>query len=748
MSNRNVLPFEAVRGLASPPASLDRVLEIPRFEKSVMRDFAGLNATAADIARGLLASPVQLDALLGGLMPGELLIAHLDFSAARTSGLAVEIVARGDTSKSALKRATVLGDLLDAALASGLPCVDIRPRTKRFSVNRLEHACTLAPAGFALPLSTAPIQVRTGDPKSKGQSVIDWSETQRDVLVLSVNANGPHLAGLGAALGAIKTPIAIEVRMSGKTFEPQLLRQIDDMRTRVHDRHLFDAEKYVRDSRYTDADRRLENLIIAGAGTQLDVIVRSKRELELCEVSAISAALFGAPHAVDQRGHLSSMRQLYPREDAVMSFFGIVAAAILPAIERRQVQQLDDLAGHIIGKTKAGQVIRMAVEKPRSHTYMIGRPGSGKSTLMLNLILQDIEAGQAVVLIDPHGDLWSDVRARIPAHRAADVQLVHMGEPGLQPQLNLLELGPGDPAEARARVVDTIYQLVRRLMYSGLTTDATGPMFNKYFRAALMLLMEGEGENAQFQMIERVFSDKRYRRELISRESVSAETRMQWEQILGVESNDHSIESVTPWITSKLTQITQSAILRPILGALTTSLDFDEVLKTKRICLINLANGRIGTEAAGLLGGVLTHRLEQSAKRQEALSAELRHSASIYFDEFHTFASEFLRPLMAECRKFGLRVTLANQTLSQMINNDIEGGVFREVLGTCANTVAFAIDHEDARYLAPRFGGRVEPCSMVAQSNFQAICQFQTEKGSLGPFVVRTLPPPPPNKAT
>ena len=156
-------------------------------------------------------------------------------------------------------------------------------------------------------------------------------------------------------------------------------------------------------------------------------------------------------------------------------------------------------------------------------------------------------------------------------------------------------------------------------MYSGLTIDATGPMFNKYFRAALMLLLEAEGPNASLDKFEAVFSDDEYRTQLRKRDTVTPETRMQWKQILSAD-RDHSLDNVTPWITSKLTQLTQSAILRPILSATTTSLSFDDVLAGKKVCLINLANGIIGAEAAGLLGGILTHRLEQSAKRQQAVA--------------------------------------------------------------------------------------------------------------------------------
>jgi hypothetical protein len=742
MPHEHHVPFQVVKPHGSQETS---AVELHPFEQSVIREFAGLNAMGAHAADANLSSPVQLDALLAGLKPGEAMVARLDLAASRSSGLSIEVLARGASKRDAAARSGMLGDLLDAALASSLPFVDIRPRRPyKTRAQRLQWH-TLVPAGPTLPLGAA-----LGRPRGREQGTAvptphDWSEIQRDVIVFSARACGPHLAGLALAITAI-TPLVIEVHMTREKLGPKVLKQIDDARARINDRVLTDAAKLQRDSRYADADRRLEELIVAGSGVKLHVLVGSKRALHDSELSALSAAMFGTPHAEGQRGHLASLRSLYPRECAVQSFLGIIAAAVIPVMERQQIRRLDTLDGNVIGKTASDQLIRMAVNHPRSHTYVIGRPGSGKSTLLLNLILQDIEGGDAVILVDPHGDLWADVRDRLPARRMRDVELVHMGDPLLQPRLNLLELGPGDAAEARARVVDTLYQLVRRLMFSGLTVDATGPMFNKYFRAGLMLLLEGEGAKAQIQTLERIFTDSTYRDQLIARPSVSPETRQQWKQILGVDGSDHKIENMTPWVTSKLTQITQSAILRPILGAMTTSLDFDRVLAENKVCLINLANGRIGTEAAGLLGGILTHRLEQSAKRQENVELDKRNQASVYFDEFHTFASEFLRPLMAESRKFGLRVTLANQTLSQMVNNDIDGGVFREVLGNCANSIVFAVDVEDARYLAPRFGGKIDAGALVAQSNYRAVCLFQTAAGALGPFSVRTLPAPKPRR--
>ncbi len=729
---------------AAPEAEPTQAL----FERSETRDFVGLSVPAGTQGSGLLASPEQLEALMASLAPGEQLLAHLDYASAKSSGLSVEIIAAAKSRREADQRRDMLGGILDAALTTGLPCVDIAPLTQRRIPARLPYKRRLAPAGMTLPLSTGAETPKPRKHAGDDQAIATGTDSpdgpHRDAVVFSPSATGAHLAGLGAAMGAIRTQIAIEVRMSRTLFDAALLKQITTVRGRIADRLHADASKYVRDARYADADKRLENLQLAGAGIRFEVSVHSKRPLHDMEVSALSAALFGSPHDDDQHGHLSTLRSIYPHDDAVASFFGILAAAIGPAIERRHINALDELDGNVIGTVKSGHKVRMAVASPRSHTYVIGRPGSGKSTLLLNLIHQDILNGDTVVLIDPHGDLWADVRDRVPAARQQDLMLIHMGDPALQPQLNLFDLGPGDPAEARARVVDTFYQLVRRLMFSGLTVDATGPMFNKYFRAALMLLLEAEGPNAKLEQFETVFADSDYRDELRRKPGVSKQTREQWDQILAVHGNDHTIESVTPWVTSKLAQLTQSAILKPILGSTKTSFTFDQVLAQNKICLINLSNGSIGTEAAGLLGGILTHRLEQAAKRQTSMALADRRMASVYFDEFHTFASEFLRPLMAETRKYGLRVTLANQTLSQMINNDIAGGIFREVLGNCANTLVFAVDVEDARYLAPRFGGKIDPVQLVAQPNYQAICQFQTKNAALGPFTVKTPPPPPP----
>lgn len=705
--------------------------------KTVVRTVVGFDGAAVKAGN---ASAAQIEALAGSLEAGEYIGAQICLANSRSAALELSVVGRGETAAKARSRARVLDRLFGVAVRAALPGIVTNACRRGPRKYGAKHEREIIPAGTVLPLASMPVG-QSRPHQANGDGAIDWDRHRRDAIVFSAIANGAHLLELGAVVASIKTPLTVELRLSHQLFDSDLNRQLSNLRGRVEDRQRGNAESYMPDERYIKAHRHLEGLIQAGWGVRLVVTVRSRRALEPCEMSALSAAMFGTPHDEGQSGHLASLRNLHACHEGTTSFLGIVAAAVGPVIERRQVGALDGVTGNIVGRVQSGQNVRMPVDDPRCHTYCIGRPGSGKSTLLLNLILQDIAAGRAVVLIDPHGDLWADVCARLPQHRRADIELVHLGEPGLQPKLNLLELGPGDLAEARARVCDTVCQVVRRLMFSGMSINFTGPLFNKYFRAALMLLMEGEGTAARLHDIERVFADASYRSALLARPGVAAETRLQWKQILDVGS-DHQLDNMTPWVTSKLTQITQSALLRPILGADTTSIDFDRVLSEGRVCLINLASGRIGSEATSLIGGVLTMRLEQAAKRQERLELAARRSASVYFDEFQTFASEFVRPLMAESRKFGLRITLANQTLSQLSTNDIKDGVLREVLGNCANTIVFGVDIADAIYLAPRFAGRIEPCQLVAQPNYQAFCQFQTKTGLLGPFAVTTEAPP------
>src|SRR5262249_40768696 len=181
-------------------------LEHPSFERSVTRELAGLTGSATDIAGTLLASPVQLEALVACLLPGESLMARLDFSSRKSPGVSFEIVARGETRRDVAVRAETLGGLLDAALASALPVGDIRPSRRRREQPRLPHQLALIPAGVALPLGPPPMRTRPLQSGTTGGGFRGWAEAQRDIVILPAQANGPHLAGLDSVISAIKAP--------------------------------------------------------------------------------------------------------------------------------------------------------------------------------------------------------------------------------------------------------------------------------------------------------------------------------------------------------------------------------------------------------------------------------------------------------------------------------------------------------------------------------------------------------------
>jgi hypothetical protein len=467
--------------------------------------------------------------------------------------------------------------------------------------------------------------------------------------------------------------------------------------------------------------------------------VRSREPLSGAALSCLSATLFGQPHDPLQKGCCADLRHIYPPQLGVASFVAIVEAAMDPVREMMEAAKLAALDGLVIGKTAAGAMVRMPV-RPTTHAYVTGRTGTGKSTLVQNMLLQDAEEGRGIVVFDPHGDLWREVGDRIPASRKGNVERWHVAEADLRPAMNMLQLGPGDPADEHNVVINDLNRIIRRLIYTADTRDAFGPMYDQHFRAGMALLLEGEGENASIFMFERIFTDERYRRELLGRSTVSEKTRRAWMMIHGVTYEDHQLHNMAPYITSKLTQITTSALLKPILDVKRSTLDFDRALSERRIVLVNLAAPMIGSEALSLLGGLMINSLTNAAMRQGRLPPGKRTETAIYMDEFHTYASDQLRVLMAETRKFGIRVTLASQTLSQMNGGGYRADVLHEVLGNAGNLIVFGIDTADAVYLAPRFGGVVGAAELTCQPNFHAMTLLQTPDGILGPLQVKTLP--------
>jgi hypothetical protein len=365
------------------------------------------------------------------------------------------------------------------------------------------------------------------------------------------------------------------------------------------------------------------------------------------------------------------------------------------------------------------------------------------------MALQDAIDGKAVIVIDPHGDLCDDIYMRIPKDRMKDVLYFHCADPKAFPLVNPMERRPdADPTLETSRIVDNMKRMIRKVLYPGYDPDAFGPIYEDLIQAALYLLVEALGDDARATDVERVVVDRDWRRELMRKNGVSKETRDKWHKYERVDENWHKLENLTPYVTSKLAVFTQNQLIRPILDGRDLSskeiashkLDFEQALRDKKIVLINLAVTQMGEAASTLIGGLVTMKLYDAAKRQPRDAKNERPSAAVYLDEFQTYATEILADMMAETRKFGLRITLANQTLGQLRGRGRDH--LHAILGNASNLVLFGVDTEDAVYLSQRFPGMLAPSELASLPNYEAVCRFQTKAKAYGPLRIRTLPAP------
>ena len=289
---------------------------------------------------------------------------------------------------------------------------------------------------------------------------------------------------------------------------------------------------------------------------------------------------------------------------------------MIPAVKarldarRRASGAVDGSQGISLGLLDDDMPFAIDVSARKQHIYMLGGTGTGKSTLMLNMIAQDMRAGRAVIVIDPHGDLWEKALKLVPAERLKDLVLVHRLDPRGAFAMNILERLGDDVEGEHGRVIGELLDFFKRSLWREVP-EAFGPMFADYFRNGLQLLLNAMGYNASILDFPRLFSDDAYRRELLSK-CTNSDVSLFWR---GIEEAQYEakLSNHAPYIVCKMSPITGNAHLKRILGANRSSLDFGRVIEAQQICLINLAQP-YAKEASRFLGGMITARLVASAK--------------------------------------------------------------------------------------------------------------------------------------
>ncbi|MEK7136352.1 MAG: type IV secretory system conjugative DNA transfer family protein, partial [Patescibacteria group bacterium] len=401
----------------------------------------------------------------------------------------------------------------------------------------------------------------------------------------------------------------------------------------------------------------------------------------------------------------------------------------LKSRESAPPQNLPD-TGIIIGESifrGDNKKVRLSDNDRRRHFYTVGQTGTGKSYFMLNTIVQDMEAGKGLCVIDPHGELIEKVLERVPASRLEDVIVFNPGDVGRPLGLNMLEYNFDRPEE-KTFIVNEIQSIFNRLF----DKETMGPMFEQYMRNALLLLMEDAKYEATTLMeVPRIFTDPEFRHKKLAR--ISNPTVIDfWEKEAAKTTGEHGLANMTPYITSKFGNFIANDYMRPIIGQPKSAFNFRTVMDEGKILLVNLAKGKIGDINAGLLGMICTGRLLLAALSRGDINENERQDFYLYIDEFQNFTTDSISVILSEARKYRLNLILAHQFIAQL-TDEIRESVF----GNVGSMASFRVGTTDAEHLVKHFGPVFSENDLISIENQHAFAKLLINGEPAKPFNIK-----------
>lgn len=384
------------------------------------------------------------------------------------------------------------------------------------------------------------------------------------------------------------------------------------------------------------------------------------------------------------------------------------------------------------------------------HMYLLGATGTGKSTLIYNMVRQDMEAGHSVAVVDPHGDLFEQVLCSVPQNRIEDVVIIDPSDKEHPVGLNPLDLPRDTSPFAINRIMNGLLDIFDKLYDM---RQAGGPMFELYFRNFFKLVAGAprkfyEEHPLSLDSIARIMSDRGLMNDVLSELPDESPVRAFFEQARKT-SGDQNFENFVLYITSKLNRLTDNPLLHSIVCSPRRTIDFRKVMDEKRILLINLAKGNIGAQDARMIGMLITNYIFEAALERADTPRDKRTPFFYYLDEFQNFTTDTVADMLAEARKYGLHLVLANQTLSQLMNRGLshERALLEAVLGNAATKLCMRVGLDDAKLLERHFLPQFNGHTLSQLPDRHVISRMLVDGRPSEPFVFSTLPPVPLTKA-
>jgi type IV secretory pathway TraG/TraD family ATPase VirD4 len=360
----------------------------------------------------------------------------------------------------------------------------------------------------------------------------------------------------------------------------------------------------------------------------------------------------------------------------------------------------------------------------RGHMYIIGKTGTGKSTLLETLMMDDVRKGQGFAVLDPHGDLVKKVRKLIPDELADRVIDFDVSDPTTPYGFNPLG---HVPEGKRSLAASGLVQVFKHLW-----ADSWGPRLEYILRNSLLSLLDFPG--AKFTDIQRLLSDRKFRANVL-KFIRNDQIKEFWVNEYELYPDRFRIESISP-IQNKVGAFLSNSILRRIVTNPDRPLNLRRAMDEGKIILVNLAKGSIGEDTANLLGSLLISRFDLAALSRADTLENDRRDYVLYMDEFHNFTTQSLVFMLSELRKYRLSLVLAHQYLSQL-----EPRIRDAILGNAGTIILFRIGAVDAEELAPEFAPTFTASDLTALPNYAIYLKMMIDGKISPPFSAVTLPP-------
>lgn len=351
--------------------------------------------------------------------------------------------------------------------------------------------------------------------------------------------------------------------------------------------------------------------------------------------------------------------------------------------------------------------IYMLQEDRARHMYIIGKTGTGKSQFLKQMILQDIENGEGLCVIDPHGDLIEEVLLRVPPGRAEDVIVFDPSDTQRPMGINIME---AYTEEQKHYMVSSIIGLFYKL-YDPNKTGIVGPRLEHGIRNAMLTVMAEPGNT--FIEVQRALTDTNFVQELLPKVTDPIIKRYWTDQI--AQTSDFHKSEVLDYIVSKFGRFVTNKLMRNIIGQSKSAFDFRKVMDEKKILLVNLSKGKVGEENSQFLGLILVPKLLTAAMSRQDIPFEQRQDFYLYVDEFQNFATPDFAAILSEARKYKLNLIVANQFTGQM-EDDVKNAIFGNV-GTIAS---FRVGVQDANFLQHEFQPTFSEADLINVDRFNA----------------------------